>query len=78
MSTVMLPEIKGRSVLSSIDKIRDKRVMDIVAKDGRCTLRITHYRHDEDEHFSKEALVLYISELDELCRWWSEVKRATK
>ena len=78
MSTIMLPEITGTSTLPSIDKVRDKRVMDTYLTRGMCGLRITHYRPGEDEYYCREALMLYTSELDELCRWWSEVKKAVK
>lgn len=73
-----MPEITGTSTLPSIDKVRDRHVMDTRLSGSMCVVRITHYRHGEDEPYSKDVLVLYTSQLDELCRWWSEVKKAVK
>ena len=74
--TMMLPDILGRTKFESGG---DSRVLDIMYADsGTWILRLSYFRPKEKEPYRKDALVLYTTELDELTRWWSEVKKAVK
>ena len=75
--TVMLPDVLGRT--ESHNPGDDKRVVEIMYGDSSSwILRLSHFRPKEKEPYRKDVLVLYTTELDELTRWWSELKKAVK
>ena len=77
MSTVMKPEIKGTSECEC-RRSGERRVLETWGSAGSWIVRLTRYRLSDDKEVGKNALLLYGSELDELCRWWSEVKKAVR
>lgn len=75
--TVMLPEIIG---LTEVHKAGDdKRKLEAIYGDsGTWVLRLSYYRQGEKKAYTRDVLVLYTTELDELTRWWRGVRRAVK
>jgi len=76
MSTVMLPEITGKTEHSSCG---ERRVLETYngGTMSMWLLRLTRYRHEDNKECGRDVMALYSSELDELCRWWGEVRKAT-
>ena len=75
--SVMLPEILGRTRFHKWGQ--DERELNIEWFDPNgWVLTVSLFREGEKEPYMKDVLVLYTTELDELTRWWSELKKAVK